>query len=194
MKTYRLAIVGLGRMGSTIDAEVEGYPSITLPYSIAASAKAIARLELVAGCDIMPAKTEAFSKKWGVSRTYTDYQKMLATEKPEMVAICTPGPLHAAMTIAAAEAGATMIYCEKAMACSMQEADAVRAAIATRHIAFNTGVLRRFRPALSPGPSTDPARKNRPASRYRAFCVRQSAARAYPLCGYHPRSTPYPTA
>src|SRR5438093_582244 len=115
MKTYRMAIVGLGRMGSTIDAEVEGYPSITLPYSIAASAKAISRLELVAGCDLVPAKTEAFSKKWGVERTYTDYQKMLASEKPDMVAICTPGPLHAQMTIAAAEAGATMIYCEKAM-------------------------------------------------------------------------------
>ncbi len=38
MKTYLVAIVGLGRMGSTIDEGVVDYPVVTLPYSIAASA------------------------------------------------------------------------------------------------------------------------------------------------------------
>jgi hypothetical protein len=51
MKTYRLDIVGLGRMGNTFDADVEGYPAVTLSYSIAAAAKAIPQLELVAGCN-----------------------------------------------------------------------------------------------------------------------------------------------
>src|SRR5262245_46847262 len=120
MASYRLGIVGLGRMGSTIDAEVEGYPSIMLPYSIAASAKAVPGLALVVGCDLVPAKNEAFRKKWDVERTYTDYQEMLAKEKLDMVAICTPGPLHARMTMEAAEAGAAMIYCEKAMACCLK--------------------------------------------------------------------------
>src|SRR5262245_65825085 len=120
MKTYRLGIIGLGRMGSTIDAEVEGYNAITLPYSIAAAAKAIPQLELAAGCDIVPAKNEAFRKKWGVDKTYTDYKEMLAAERLDVVAVCTPGPLHARMTVDAAEAGAPMIYCEKAMACCMK--------------------------------------------------------------------------
>ena len=31
MRTYRAAVVGLGRMGSTIDEEVVDYPAITLP-------------------------------------------------------------------------------------------------------------------------------------------------------------------
>lgn len=146
MKTYRVGIIGLGRMGSTIDAEVEGYPSITLPYSIAASAKAIPELELAAGCDLKPEKNDAFGKKWGVpaGHLYTDYKKMLAAERLDLVAICTPGPLHAGMTVACAEAGVPMIYCEKAMACSMREADAARRAVESRHVAFNTGVLRRF--------------------------------------------------
>ncbi len=96
MKTYRLGIVGLGRMGSTIDAEVEDYPAITLPYSIASAAKAIPQLELVAGCDIVAEKNKTFREKWGVANIYTDYAKMLATEKLDMVAICTPGSLHAA--------------------------------------------------------------------------------------------------
>src|SRR4051794_16641785 len=111
-KTYRLAIIGLGRMGSTIDAEVEGYPAITLPYSIAAAARAIPNLKIVAGCDIIRAKNEAFAKKWGVASTYLDHRKMLADEKPDMVAICTPGRFHASMTVACAKAGVRMIYCE----------------------------------------------------------------------------------
>lgn len=146
MKTYRLAIVGLGRMGSTIDAEVEDYPAITLPYSIAAAAKAIPRIELVAGCDIVEEKNRAFREKWDVARTYTDYAKVLAEEKLDMVAICTPGSLHARMTISAAEAGVPMIYCEKAMACSMKEADDIKKTLQGRHIVYNTGVLRRFDP------------------------------------------------
>jgi predicted dehydrogenase len=151
-KTYRLGIIGLGRMGSTIDAEVEGYPAITLPYSIAASAKAIPQIELAVGCDIAPAKNEAFSKKWGVPKTYTDYKKMLTTEKLDMVAVCTPGPLHARMTIDAAEAGVSMIYCEKAMACCLKGtgndkgADEVKTVLESKHTVFNTGVLRRFDP------------------------------------------------
>jgi predicted dehydrogenase len=148
MKTYRLGIVGLGRMGSTIDAEVEDYPAITLPYSIAAAAKAIPQLELAAGCDLVVEKNKAFSQKWGVpmADTYKDYGEMLKNAKLDIVAICTPGPLHARMTIAAAQAGASMIYCEKAMACSMKEADEVKKILESRHTVYNTGVLRRFDP------------------------------------------------
>lgn len=144
MKQYRLAIIGLGRMGSTIDDEVMDYPVIIRPYSIASAARAIPRLEIAAGCDIVPAKNDAFRERWGVTALYTDYRKMLAAERPDMVAICTHGPLHAEMTIAAAEAGVPMIYCEKAMACSMAEADAAKQAVESRHVLFNTGVLRRW--------------------------------------------------
>ena len=48
-KTYRVAIIGLGRMGSTIDDErPAGFP----PVSIAAACAASPRLEVVAGADI----------------------------------------------------------------------------------------------------------------------------------------------
>ncbi len=158
MKTYRLGIVGLGRMGSTIDAEVEGYPGITLPYSIAAAAKAVPQIELAAGCDIIEDKNRAFSAKWGVPKehTYADrtapHKKMLAGEKLDMVAVCTPGRFHASITIDAAEAGVPMIYCEKAMASCLKGtgtdkgADDVKKVLEARHTVFNTGVLRRFDP------------------------------------------------
>ncbi len=142
MKTCRVAIIGLGRMASTIDDEVVGYPSIALPYSIAAACKASPMLECVAGADILPEKREAFRQRWDVSALYADYLEMIAKEQPDLVAICTRGELHAEMTVKVAEAGVRMIFCEKAVACSMKEADAVLRAC--RNLPFNTGVLRRF--------------------------------------------------
>ncbi len=144
MKTYRVAIVGLGRMGSTIDEEVVGYPSIALPYSVAASCMASERLELAAGSDLVAEKRSAFGEKWGVAALYEDYLEMIEVERPDMVAVCTKGVLHAEMGVAVAQAGVPMLYLEKAMACSMAEADAVRDACREHGTVFNTGVLRRF--------------------------------------------------
>jgi predicted dehydrogenase len=48
------------------------------------------------------------------------------------------------MTQAAAEAGVKRIYCEKAMACSLSDADFAKRAVEAAGTAFNTGVLRRF--------------------------------------------------
>jgi predicted dehydrogenase len=144
MKKYRVGIVGLGRMGSTIDEEVKDYPSIGLPYSVAAACRASDRLELACGADILPEKREAFRERWGVTALYDDYLKMIAEERPDLVAITTRGVLHAEMAIQAIEAGARMLFVEKAMACSMAEADAVREACLRHSVSFNTGVLRRF--------------------------------------------------
>lgn len=140
-KIYRVAIVGLGRMGSTIDDEL---PAGSPAYSVAKACHVSQHLEVVAGADIDPAKRAAFEARWGVTALYDDYLEMIRQEQPDLIAICTKGVLHAEMTIGAAEVGAPMIFCEKAMACSMTEADAVLAAVGSRNIPYNTGVLRRF--------------------------------------------------
>ena len=138
---YRVAVIGLGRMGSTIDDEL---PAGSPAYSVSAAVKQSDRLQLVAGADIDPAKRDAYQARWGVNALYDDYRTMLRQEQPDLVAICTKGVLHAEMAVAVAEANPPMIFCEKAIACSMQEADAVLEAVGSRNIPFNTGVLRRF--------------------------------------------------
>ncbi len=157
MKTYRVGIIGLGRMGSTIDEEGRG----ELPYSIANSCAHSDRLEVVAGSDLQPEKREAFAQKWGVDALYEDFQEMVEKEKPDLVAICTTasgmlkpanqasdssfrGDSHADLTIALADAGVPMVYIEKAMASSMEKADAMREAVKRNGTLTNTGVLRRF--------------------------------------------------
>ena len=138
---YRVAVIGLGRMGSTIDDEL---PAGSPAYSVSAAVKASDRLEVVAGADIDRAKREAYKARWGVNALYDDYRTMIRQEQPDLVAICTKGVLHAEMAVGVAEENVPMIFCEKAIACSMREADAVLEAVGSRNIPFNTGVLRRF--------------------------------------------------
>ena len=157
MKTYRVGIIGLGRMGSTIDEEGHG----ELPYSIANSCAHSDRLEVVAGADLLTERRQAFGQKWGIEALYEDFQEMVEKEKPDLVAICTTasgmlkpaneapdssfrGDSHADLSIALADAGVPMIYVEKAMASSMEKADAMREAIKRNGTLSNTGVLRRF--------------------------------------------------
>ncbi|MBM4437400.1 MAG: Gfo/Idh/MocA family oxidoreductase [Actinobacteria bacterium] len=144
MKRYRVAVVGLGRMGSTIDEEFADPSPSWVPYSIAATCRASDRLELAAGADIAPEKRAAFQAKWGVRALYEDYGRMLGEERPDLVAVCTRGPLHAEMGVRVAEAGVPMLYLEKAIACSMREADLLLTACRAHNTVFNSGVLNRF--------------------------------------------------
>lgn len=157
MKRYRVGIIGLGRMGSTIDDEGHG----TSPYSIAASCRASERLEVTAGADLRPERRDAFRERWGVEALYEDYRLMVAKERPDLVAVCTTasglqkpameapdaafrGDSHAELTVALAELKVPMLYVEKAMASSPRMADAARDACIANGTVFNTGVLRRF--------------------------------------------------
>ena len=157
MKTYRVAIIGLGRMGSTIDDE---HPALG-PYSIPACCRTSDRLELVAGSDLVQERREAFGKKWGISALYEDYLEMIEKEHPDMVAITTRGTSllkpnnrapskefredsHAEIGAAVAEAGVPMIYREKAIANTVRGADKLMEACNKNGTVFNAGVLRRF--------------------------------------------------
>ena len=144
MRSYRVGIIGLGRMGSTICDEVVGYEAFVNPYSIAGACAASGRLELSCGADLLPEKRQAFEQRWNCRATYADFAEMIRKEQPDLVAICTKADNHAELAVAVADLGVPMIYLEKAMACSMAEADAVRGAVMRNSTVFNTGVLRRF--------------------------------------------------
>ena len=83
--------------------------------------------DLVAVCDVDVAKGEAFAAKYGTS-FYTDYHAMLVSGEVDVVSICTPSGLHSEMTVAAAEAG-VHVLCEKPMAITVPQMDAMMAAV-----------------------------------------------------------------
>jgi len=73
--------------------------------------------ELVAVCDIVKDKADAFAAKYN-AKAYTSVEEMLASGGIDLVSICSPNGLHAQHTIAALKSG-HHVLCEKPMAISV---------------------------------------------------------------------------
>ena len=91
MTTYRAAVIGLGRMGSTFDDEMSEGGSIFLPYCHAPSYCASPHTELVAGADPHDEQRAIFGDRWGLEQDhlYSDYRQMLERENLDLVSVCT---------------------------------------------------------------------------------------------------------
>jgi predicted dehydrogenase len=115
----RIAVVGGGIGTQHIDALLE------LPD----------QFELVAFCDIDPAKAQNVADRYAIGSATTSYDELLARDEIDIVDICTPSSLHVAQTRAALEAGKHVI-CEKPLAGSLAEVDdlAALAAATAKHV------------------------------------------------------------
>ncbi|SNX56863.1 predicted dehydrogenase [Streptomyces sp. TLI_55] len=68
--------------------------------------------EVVAAVDIDATSVEDFCTAGGIPHAYTDLDRMLREQRPDLVTICTPPTLHREQSIAALRAGA-WVWCEK---------------------------------------------------------------------------------
>jgi len=75
----------------------------------------------VAICDTNEVKLNEVGEKYNIAKRYTDYDCMLAEEKPDIVSVTVPNFLHMPFTVKALEAGAHVL-CEKPMARNTSEA------------------------------------------------------------------------
>ena len=107
MGKIRIAIIGCGNIAR--NAHLKNYLQLT------------DRFELVAACDIIPARAEAFAREFGIPATYTDYHDVLAIEGLDAVDICTPNYLHSIIAVDALNAGLNVL-CEKPDAINPKEA------------------------------------------------------------------------
>ena len=69
---------------------------------------------------------------------------MLERERPDIVSVATQPEQRAAIVIHACEHGVRAIYAEKPMAASLEQADAMVAAVERHGVAFNMGTNRRW--------------------------------------------------
>lgn len=83
-------------------------------------------VEITAVCDIVEERAEEMAKLYG-AKAYTDYRDVLANKEIDVISICLPNYLHASVTIASLNAG-KHVLCEKPMATSKEEAEAMIAA------------------------------------------------------------------
>lgn len=84
-----------------------------------------ARADIAAVVDVRAEAASAFAERYDVPTTYVDVASMLETERPQLVHICTPPNLHAALSIRCLEAGA-WVLCEKPLAGSLRDVDRIQ--------------------------------------------------------------------
>lgn len=82
--------------------------------------------EIAAFCDIDAERAANVAAEYNVPTTMTAYDDLLALPDLDVVHICTPSSLHAAQAAAALKAGKDVI-CEKPLAGSLAEVDALAA-------------------------------------------------------------------
>jgi predicted dehydrogenase len=111
MEKLRVAVIGCGSI-----AQYRHLPEY----------KSNKNVELIAVCDINEERALVVAEKYGV-KAYTNYEELISSGSVDAVSVCTPNYLHAPISIAALKAG-IHVLCEKPMATSKDEAEAMIAA------------------------------------------------------------------
>ncbi len=102
MSELKIAIVGAGFAARIV--HLPGYAGVRQPVS--------------AICDLDEDRARTLAEQYGIPNVYTDWQQMLARERPDVVSVCLPNVLHHKITVGALEAGAHVL-CEKPLATSV---------------------------------------------------------------------------
>ncbi len=106
----RVAIVGTG---SISNAHVQAY--LKFPE----------RCRIVALVDIVPEKAQRMKERYGLdAQVYDDHEKILPLTDIDLVDVCTPPYVHASISINCLRSGKNVV-CEKPMAASLEECDAM---------------------------------------------------------------------
>ncbi len=126
MAKIGVGIVGCGGMGASL-------------------ARGLGELEAaeIAGCyDAVAEKAQELAAATG-SRAFATYEEMLADGAVEAVAVASPQFAHAECTVAAARAG-KHVFCEKPMATTLDECDAMIAACREAGVTLMIGQVCRY--------------------------------------------------
>jgi len=87
MARLKVAVIGLGRIASTIDDETEKYDGNHLPYSHIACYRDVPDVEIVGMADTWEEQREAARQRWGLDALYADYRQMLEETRPDIVSV-----------------------------------------------------------------------------------------------------------
>lgn len=115
---------------------------------IAPALRDLPNCELVAVCRANFAQAESFAHEFGARRWYQNWQDLVADVEVDAVYIATPVHLHAAQTIAAANAGKHVLT-EKPMGLTVDECDRMIAACAASQVRLGVAYYRRFYPVIA---------------------------------------------
>lgn len=138
MKKYRAAVIGhtgRGDYGHGLDTVYVDMPDV----------------DVCAVADADPQGLKEAGERLGVPQgaRYADYRAMLEAEKPDLVSVCPRWVgERRAMVLAAVEAGVKGIYCEKPLAPSPADADAIVGACEKSGVKLAVAHQSRFNPLI----------------------------------------------
>jgi inositol 2-dehydrogenase len=127
-KPLPVGVLGLGRMGQVHARHLTG----------------LTGARLVAVASRRPTMAQETATRYG-ARAYTSYDDFLADRELRAVVIASHTHEHREHVEAAAAAGLA-IFCEKPLALSLEDADAVLDAVAAASVPMQVGLMRRFDP------------------------------------------------
>lgn len=128
-----VGVAGLGRLGS-LYAEYLAYQ--------------IPRAKVIAVTDAEEEKATEIAANLRIEKSFTDYRDMLEIPELDAVVITTPTSTHREIVVDAAEKG-KMIFCEKPLSISLEEAAEMKDVVENAGIFFYMGFMRRFDPGYS---------------------------------------------
>jgi len=131
LENLRVAIIGCGGIAN----------------AHAGAWRAVGGGSLVACADISKEALDRFGARYEIAGRYLDYPEMLEKEKPDVVHICTHHHLHAQMVLTSAKYAPKAIVCEKPVALSLGDADAMIEACQKAGIVFVVTHQRRLEAA-----------------------------------------------
>jgi predicted dehydrogenase len=137
---YKVLLIGLGQVGMGYDYDV------TDPGVVSTHAKAFAShpdFELVGGVDPDPGARARFSERYGCFAS-SDLVESLNHICPDVVVVASPTEYHAeAVRLSLLHAKPKFILCEKPLAYSLEEAEAMVAACRKANCLLHVNYLRR---------------------------------------------------
>lgn len=129
MRQINVGVIGLGWFGEKHCEVLAGLP----------------RAKIHALCTRTPARLTEVAERFGVTRTFTDYRRMLADPELDVVSVVTMWDQHAEPTLAALEAG-KHVFLEKPMASTLRDCDRIVEAAAKAWGSLMVGHVCRFNP------------------------------------------------
>ena len=120
---FKVGIIGLGQISRT---HLENFGNIP-------------DVEVAAISDLSEERIAKTIEKYPVKQIFKDYHELLALKDLDLVAICLPNNLHAPVTIDALNAGQNVL-CEKPMATTLKDAEAMMEAASVNERLLTVGM------------------------------------------------------
>ncbi len=126
-KNLKICVVGAGDMGLR---HLNGW-------------QAVENAEVVAIVDDVPPRLRDAGRQFGVSGLYSNHQTAILETRPNVVSVCIPTAFHADVSLYALEHGAHVL-CEKPIALSMADADAMLETAQRNGLLLTVGFMLRY--------------------------------------------------